>query len=715
MSASMDRREFLKLTLCGAGLTIAVGTDGILKIASAEAQQAATAANVFHPNAFLEITPDNVVRVLSPKSELGQGTYTALAMIVADELEADWKQIRVEAAPARDEYKDPEFGMQLTGGSRGVTNFYDSFRNAGAAAKQMLVEAAANDWKVPEGECVASVGTVKHTKSGRSLTYGQLCVEAAKLPLPQKVTLKKENEFRFIGTSVPRLDVPDKVKGAGMFGIDTFVPDMLYAVVARPPAVGAKTVSMNKEAAEKIPRVKNVVTISSGMAVCADDIGAAWKGRDALDIKWDKGTHPDLDTARLENLFLKQLENKGAIARNDGNVESALKKASTKISGEYALPFLAHVTMEPMNCTAHVQKDRCDVWVPTQFQTAALEVSMKETGLKMDQVHIHTTYLGGGFGRRAEVKVVEEAVHISKAVGRPVKLLGTREEDIATDFFRPGSCSRIEGGLDEQGRLIAWSHKIAVPSIVEQWFPSMIKNGIDFTAVESISDMEYVIPNLRVEQVLVSTPLRVGFWRSVGHSSNAFPVECFMDELAHAAGMDPLAFRLNLLKDKPRATRVLQTVAEASGWGKPLPQGHGHGIAMVPSYGSWVAHVAEVSVQDSGIIKVERMVSAVDCGPYVHPNNIVAQLEGGIIMGLSAALKEKVQFNDGSVKSSNFDDYELLTMSECPKIEVHIVKSSDKRGGIGEVGVPPTAPAVANAVFNATGTRLRRLPLPLAK
>jgi isoquinoline 1-oxidoreductase beta subunit len=710
MNTTMERREFLKLTMMGTGLAISVGMGGLLKVATAD-DQGAAASNAFHCTAFIVITPDNAVTILSPKSELGQGTYSSLAMIVADEMDADWKQIRVEAAPAADEYKDPEFHMQITGGSRGITNFYDTFRKAAASAKAMLIQAAADGWKVPARECVASNGTVQHAKSGHSLTYGQLCVEAAKLPLPRNVSLKKDSEFRLIGTSVPRLDVPDKVKGAGMFGIDKSVPDMLIAVVARPPAMGAKLLSLKKEGSEKVSGVRNVVTIGSGVALVADTVDAAWKGRDALEIKWDKGTHPDLDTAYLERLLAQNLETKGAMARNVGDVEAAMKSASKTVKAKYDVPFLAHVTMEPMNCTAHVQKGRCDVWVPTQFQTAAQQVAMKETGLKADQVHVHTTYCGGGFGRRAEVKVVEDAVQISKAVGKPVKLMGTRDEDISTDFFRPGSIHRIEGALDGQGRLIAWSHKLATPSIVELWFPGMLKGGIDFTAVEGVVDMEYAIPNLRVEQVLVNTPLRVGFWRSVGHSSNAFMVESFVDELAHAAGTDPLAFRLNLLEGMPRSKRVLQTVAEAAGWGKPLPKGRGRGIALAPSYGSWVAHVAEVSVDSNGAIKVDRVVSAVDCGPYVHPDNVVAQLEGGIIMGLSAALKEKVQFGEGSVKSSNFDDYELLTMSECPKIEVHIVKSTDKRGGIGEVGVPPTAPAVANAVFNATGARLRQLPM----
>jgi isoquinoline 1-oxidoreductase beta subunit len=709
MNPSITRRQFLKKSLAGAGMTIAISINplGSNIVSSQEVKK-----DLFSPNIWVRITPDNIVTIVVNKSEMGQGVYTSLPMILADELEADWKQIRIKSAPAGDKYKDPAWGMQMTGGSTSVRHMMEPLREAGAAAREMLLAAAAQTWGVPQSECEARQGRVRHKKTDRTMTYGQLCEKASKLPIPQNPPLKQDNQFRFIGTPMARLDVPDKVNGSAIFGTDIFVPGMLYAAVARPPAYGAKLLSYDQEAAEKVSDVYKVVQIDRGLAVSGSTLDAAWKGKKALNVKWDKGSHPDLNNATLEKSFIQHLDQQGVIARNEGNVKNALSRAAKKIRATYVLPYLAHVTMEPMDCTAHVLGDRCDIWVPTQNQSGVLQVAAKITGLKPELINVYTTYLGGGFGRRSETDVVEEALQISKALGKPVKLLWTREEDIQNDFYRPGNWCKIEGGIDKNGSLKAWSHKIVVPSIFARVFPEMMKSGVDPAAVEGIANMEYEVPNLYVEYVRIDNPIPVGFWRSVGSSHNAFTVESFLDELAHAAKKDPLEFRLNLLKNHPRSRRVLEVAAEKSGWGKPLKKGRSLGIAYHFSFGSHVAQVAEVSVnKKDGTIKVHKVVCAVDCGPVVNPAIITAQMNSGIIMGLSAALKEKVDFNHGGVETANFYNYNEFRMSEIPMIDVHIVKSKEEIGGIGEPGLPPIAPAVANAVFKAAGIRLRRLPM----
>lgn len=709
MNSPITRREFLRKSLAGAGMTIAISiTPFESRLFSAEEMK----KDLFRPNAWIQISPDNIVTFVVNKSEMGQGVYTSLPMILADELEADWKQLRIQPAPAQDEYKDPGFGMQLTGGSTSVRHMFEPLRKAAAAAREMLVTAAAKEWGISVSECEAFQGTVRHTKSGRSMTYGQLCEKASKLPIPQNPSLKKETRFSIIGTSLSRLDVPEKVNGTAIFGADLFAPEMIYAAISRPPAYGAKAVSYDQEAAEKVSGVHKIVRIDRGIAVSANTLDAAWKGKKALDVKWDKGSQPDLNNETLEKNFIQYLGKQGVVARNEGNVKNALSRAAKKIGATYILPYLAHVTMEPMNCAAHVLGDRCDIWVPTQNQTGVLQVAENITGLKPDQIHVHTTYLGGGFGRRGETDVVEEALQISKATGKPVKLIWTREEDIQNDFYRPGNCCKIEGGIDGKGNLTAWSHKVVVPSIFARVFPQMMKSGIDPAAVEGISNMEYEIQNLYVEYVRIDTPIPVGFWRSVGSSHNAFTVESFVDELAHAAKKDPLEFRLNQLKKHPRSRRVLELAAEKSGWGRPLKKGQGLGIAYHFSFGSHVAQVSEVSVnKKDGTIKVHKVVCAVDCGPVVNPAIITAQMKGGIIMGLSAALKERVDFSKGGVETANFYNYNELRISEVPEIEVHLVKSQEEMGGIGEPGLPPIAPAVANAVFSAMGIRIRNLPM----
>lgn len=712
MTSFLTRRDLMKKSLAGAGLTVfaALTPDGyrILK-AEDHAKEPVQSCSL---TLWVRITPDNLINVVVNKSEMGQGVYTSLPMIVADELEADWKQIRFQSAPAGDAYKDPVWNMQSTGGSTSVRHMFLPLRKAGAAAREMLRAAAAQAWGVPPGECETRKGMVRHEKSGRSLSYGQLCERASKLPVPQAPSLKKEGEFRFIGKSLVRLDVPEKVNGVAAFGIDTFVPGMLYAAIARPPAFGAKPKAYERDAAERVAGVFRVAPIDRGIAVCARTLDAAQKGREALRVNWEPGAGPGWGNEVLEKDFIRNLTRKGVTAKNQGNAAKALSEAANKIEATYFLPYLAHATMEPMNCTAHVQKDRCDVWVPTQSQTGVLMTAQRVTGLEPQKIHVHTTYLGGGFGRRGETDVAEEALQASKAAGRPVKVIWTREEDIQNDFYRPGNCCRIEGAIGAQGELTAWSHKVVVPSIFARVFPQRVQSGVDPAAVEGIANMQYEVPNLYVEYVRMDTPIPVGFWRSVGSSHNAFTVETFMDELAHGAGRDPVEFRLSLLKNHPRVRRVIERAAEKGEWGEPLKKGEGRGFSYHFSFGSHVAQVAEVSVQNKDpYLKVHRVTCAVDCGPIVNPAIITAQMRSGILMGLSAALRERVDFAKGAVASTNFDNYELLRMDEIPEIRVYIVPSREELGGIGEPGLPPIAPAVANAVFQAAGIRVRRLPL----
>ena len=712
MKETLTRREFLKKSMTGAGLAIAVmATPSGYKLLSAEELRKETPP-LFSPSVWLRITPDNIVTIVVNKSEMGQGVYTSLPMVLADELDADWKQVKLEVAPADKKYNDPAWGRQLTGGSTSIKHMYQPLRIAGAAAREMLTNAASETWGVPQSGCEVSRGVVEYPAGKKNLSFGDLVLKASKLPVPQKPSLKKESMFTFIGKPMDRLDIPDKTNGRARYGIDTFVPEMLYAVISRPPSYGAKPVSFDKEAALKIKDVHSVAAIKRGIAVCAGTIDAAWKGRDALNVKWDKGIDPNLSSETLGKVFTGDLTKKGLLAKKSGDAQKALEKAAKKHEATFVLPYLYHATMEPMNCTASVGKDKCEIWVPTQFQTAALGLAVKETGLKPEQISVYTTYLGGGFGRRSEVDVVEEAVQISKAAGKPVKVIWKREEDVKNGFYRPGNSTKVQGGLDEEGRLIAWSHKIACPSIFSRAMPAAMKNGIDPAAMDCLSDLEYEVPNIEVEYVRIDTPVPVGFWRSVGASHNGFTVESFMDEMASLAGKDPLDFRLGLLKEHRRAYRVLETVADKAGWSKPIKKGEGRGISWVLSFGTYVAEVAEVSVdRKTGVIRVHRVVCAIDCGPVVNPAIISAQTRGGIIMGLSAALKERVSFSKGGVESSNFDDYPLITMSEVPEIEVHIIKSADAQSGVGEPGLPPIAPAVANAVFNATGIRIRDLPL----
>jgi isoquinoline 1-oxidoreductase subunit beta len=718
-NASMTRRSFLKGSLAATGLTIAISATPLgYRLLNASQKDALSGLS---PNAWFVVTPDNKVIVTVGVSEMGQGTHTALAMVVADELEADWSRVEVHQGGARKEYINPIMHLQITVASSSIRGFYEIMRKAGATGRAMLVEAAAQQWNVPAKECEALNSVVKHKKSGRSLKYGQLCLKAAELQIPKDPPLKKESEFRYIGTTMPRLDIPDKVSGKTVYGLDFEVADMHYAVLARPPAYGAKPVSYDQKAAEAVKGVRKIVPTPHGIAVCATSLDAAWKGREALKAKWDQGTHPWLDNASIEKNLMDALDKPGSEAFNRGDAAKALKEASKKVKATYFVPFIAHATMEPMNCTAYVQKDRCDVWVPTQSQTVAQMVASQVSGLPQDKVMIHTTYLGGGFGRRATPDFIVEAVIASKVLGKPVKVVWKREEDMKYDQYRAAMSHRIEAGLDGYGSLIGWSHKAVSGSIMKDINPDGIKNGVDFMSLYGLLDFPgspdnnrimYEVPNLNVEFLLSDLPIPVSPWRSVQNGANAFVTESFIDELADAAGKDPLEFRLNLLKNEMRPRRVLETVAEKAGWGKPLARGNGRGIAQHTCFGTSTAQVAELTVdKKAGTYRVHRVVVAVDCGPVVAPFNIKTQVEGAVAMGLSTALREEVKFANGGVTTANFDDYNPIRLSETPDIEVHIVKSKEAIGGIGEPGLPATAPAVANAVFNASGARVRRLPL----
>lgn len=707
MSTSITRREFIQKSLSGAGLVIAVSiTPFGYRIVNASNDEKAS-SGTFSPNVWVRITPDDLVTIVVNKSDMGQGVYTALPMIAADALDADWSRVRYEPAPAGRKYVDPVWGQELTGGSTSVRHMYEPLRQAGAAAREMLISAAARTWGVPEAQCTAEKGVVREKRGGRKLSYGQLADKASRLSVPHNPPLEKEQRFTLIGRPLARLDIPPKVHASAVYGMDVSVPGMVYADIARSPAYGADLKSYDKEAGRKTPGVYDVVEVEEGIAVTGSSIYSVWQGMKALNIKWGQGTQPELSSASLKKNFTDHLNQSGKTAHSTGDVAKALKGAAKTLEATYVLPYLSHMCMEPMNCTAHVQKDKCEIWVPTQNQSGTLSTAEHMTGLKADQITVHTTFLGGGFGRRAQTDFVKQALEVSQKTGRPVKLIWTREESVRHDYFRPGNCAQIKGGIDGGGNLVAWSHKVVCPPITM----AQMKNGIAQSAVDGIAN-QYDYPNIEVVYVNIEEPIPTGYWRSVGNSQNGFIVESFMDELAHAANKDPLTFRLNLLKKNPSARRVLETVADRSGWGKSPDGGKTRGLAYHQSFGSHVAQVAEVSVdQKSGNITVHKVYCSVDCGQAVNPAIIVQQMKGGIAMGLSAALKEEVEFADGGVKSRNFFDYKILHLKETPEIDVHIVESKQKMGGIGEPGLPPIAAAVSNAVFTATGARVRELPL----
>jgi len=705
---TVNRREFLKKSAAGsAGLVIGFYLPGKFEALAGVPPSDPTAIN-----AWVQIAPDDLVTLIIDKSEMGQGVSTALAMILAEELDLDWKKIRTEFAPAAPQYFNPVFGLQGTGGSTSVRGSWEPLAKAGAAAREMLVATAAKRWGVATDACHTENSAVVQTASGKRLGYGSLVEEASKLPVPVNPKRKEEKDYKYIGKPTKRIDSPVKVNGKAEFGIDVRRPNMLHAVVARCPVFGGKVKSFDAGKAKAVRGVKGVVQISSGVAVVADNTWSAMEGRRALEIAWDEGPNATNSSEAIRKLYHERMEQAGAIARKDGDADAALASAAKKVEAIYEVPFLAHATMEPMNCTADVRSEGCDVYAPTQFQTINQITAAKIAGLKPEQVWIHTTYLGGGFGRRAEQDFLAEAVELSKAMSAPVQVTWSREDDMQSDFYRPAVLVKLTAGLDGSGNAVAWKNRIVGPSIMSRFFPGSVKNGIDESSVEGIATLKYGVPNFLVEYVMTDPGVPVGFWRSVGNSHNGYIAECFLDEMAKAAGKDPVEFRRVLLAKEPRPLGVVNLAAEKAGWNKPLPAGHYRGIAVVESFGSFVAEVGEISLdRKAGTVQVHKVVAAVDCGRHVNPGTIHAQMESGIIYGLTAALKGEITIAKGRVEQSNFNDYDVLRINETPHIEVHIVESKDAPGGIGEPGTPPIAPAVCNAIFSATGKPVRRLPI----
>jgi isoquinoline 1-oxidoreductase subunit beta len=688
-------------------------------------------SDVFVPNAFIRIDPDGSVTLTMHKVEMGQGTYTAMPMLLAEELEVGLDQVRLEHAPADDaRYFEPSFGVQETGGSTSVRGNWEPLRRAGASARSMLVTAAAQTWRVDPNTCRAARGTVVHPPSGRSLGFGALVAAAARLPVPGNVRLKDPKDFKLIGTPAKRLDTPAKVDGTAQFGIDVRLPGMKFAAVAACPVFGGKLATLDDAKTMAIPGVRQVVRLDDAVAVVADDTWTAKQGLAALAIQWDEGPNAHLSTADIVRQLADAALRSGVTGRSDGDTAKAMAGATTRVEAVYEVPFLAHATMEPLNCTVHVRPGACDIWVGTQVPTFTRTAAASITGLPKARVQVHNHLLGGGFGRRLEVDFVERAVRIAQQVAGPVQVVWSREEDIQHDMYRPYYYDRIAAGLDERGRPVAWSHRIAGSSIearvISQLFPktlrvmraggihrlgAMIKR-LDLDAVDGAAEPPYALPNIHVDFVRQEPPgVPTAFWRGVGPTHNIFVVESFIDELAAAAGQDPFEYRRVLLDHAPRARGVLELAAERAGWGQALPAGSGRGIALLHAFGSFIAQVAEVTVSRRGEVRVGRVVCAVDCGTIVNPDIVRAQMESGIVFGITAALWGEVTIRNGRVEQHNFNDYRMLRMAEAPTIDVHLVSSTEAPGGVGEPGTSAVMPAVANAIFAATGRRIRKLPV----
>ena len=713
MSANdTTRRDFIRAgAIAGGGLLLGFRLPGHSRLTNVLASLAPK-DDPFAPNAWIRIGADDVITIVVDRSEMGQGVNTALPMLIAEELDADWSRIRVEHAPVDPVYNNRLFGMQATGGSSSVRSSWQHFREAGAAAREMLVSAAATQWGVDPVTCRTSNSVVRHEGTGRTCRYGEVAAAAAALPVPSKPQLKSPNDFKLIGTRVKRLDTPAKVNGSATFGIDVHVPGTLVAVIARPPAFGGKLGAFDATKAMAVPGVRRVVPISSGVAVVANGYYAASKARNALAVTWSNGPNEHISSASIARQMREAAKRPGAVARHEGNGASALAGAAKRIDAEYEVPFLAHATMEPMTCVAHVRSDGCDIWVPTQRQDGVRAVAAEITGLPPKSITVHTTYLGGGFGRKFETDFVVDAVELSKRMAAPVKVIYSREDDIRHDFYRTAAYNKLSAALDADGWPIAWTNTIVSASSMMRIFPAMVKDKLDGDCVEGAANIPYAIPNIDVQFVLEDFGVPVGFWRSVGNSQNAFVTECFIDELAAATKKDPVEFRRRLLADKPRHLGVLNLAAEKAGWGTPLPKGRYRGVAVHSAFDSYVAEIAEVSIE-KGTVRVHRVVAAVDCGQVVNPDIVEAQIEGGIVYGLTAALKGEITIERGGVKQSNFHDYRMLRMSEMPVIETYIVPSTEAPTGVGEPGTPPIAPAVANAVRAATGVPVRSLPIKL--
>jgi isoquinoline 1-oxidoreductase beta subunit len=707
-----SRRRFLRTgAVAGGGLMLSLR----LPLANHEAQ--AADPDGFAPNAFVHIGRDGQIVLTMPYVEMGQGTYTAIAMLIAEELEVDLKQVRLDHAPPNEKlYGNPLLGgIQATGNSNAMRAAWTPMRQAGAVARTMLVAAAAKRWNVDPTTCRAQGGEVLHTPTGRSIKYGELAADAAHLPVPENAAPKRPADFKLIGTPAKRLDTPAKVNGTAVYGIDARPPGVKIATLAQSPVFGGRVKSVNDVAARAVNGVRQIVRLDDAVAVVADHMGAAKKGLAALVIEWDDGPHAKLSTKDIAGELERATLNAGPVAQNIGDVDAAMAGAATKIEAVYQVPFLAHATMEPMNCTVHVRNDGCEVWVGSQVVARAQAAAAKVTGLPLDNVVVHNHLIGGGFGRRLEVDGVMRAVEIAKQVDGPVKVVWTREEDIQHDMYRPYFFDRMSAGLDQKGMPVAWNHRFAGSSVIARWVPPLFKNGLDPDTTEGAIDLAYALPNMRVEYLQVEPAgIPTAFWRSVGPSHNVFVTESFVDELAAAAKQDPVAYRLAILDRSPRAKAVLALAAEKAGWGQPLPDRVGRGVSVQLAFANYMAQVAEVEVAKDGTIRVRRVVCAVDCGTAINPDTVRAQVQGAIIFGITAALHGEITLKDGRVEQTNFDSYQILRINEAPAIEVYIVQSSEPPGGMGEPGTSAIAPAVTNAIFAATGKRLRKLPIDTA-
>ncbi len=699
MTTSLSRRDFI-----GAGsLALAVTALPGRRLPGMPAVPGS--ARALAPNAYVELTPDGIVSVWVSKSDMGQGVRTALPMILADEMEADWSRVRVVQADAH-----PRYGEMGTGGSSSVSQLWTPLRTAGAQAREMLIAAAADRWGVAASECRARSSVVEHPATGRRFSYADLVQRAALQPVPEHPTLKPASEFRLIGTDVAGVDTRDKVIGKAEYGLDVTVPGMRYAVIARCPVFGGSMRGYDAARALAVPGVLQVLEVPSGAAVIADGTWAAMQGRRALECHWEEGPAAQLDSGQISRQLHDRARMAGALARNDGDALGTIAAAGRTVEASYEAPLLAHATMEPMNCVADVRPGSCEIWAPHQAPDWARNEVAGALGLDPDQVTVHTTLLGGGFGRRFLPEELVEAAQVSQLAGTPVKLVFTREDDMQRDWYRPMSVHRMAGSVNAAGQVTGWLHRVVAPSIGDQRWPGSVKNALDLDAVDGAVDLHYEIPNLRVEYGMVKTPIPVSWWRSVYASQTAFANEAFLDELAALAGRDPLALRRELLAGSPRHLAVLNLAADKAGWGT-VPAGRAQGIAIHHFFSdAIVAEVAEVSIE-AGKVKVHKVTCAVDCGLAVNPANVRYQIEGGVIYGLSAALFGEITIEGGRVKQSNFHDYPVVRMPDAPVVEVHIVPSSEAPKGVGEPGLPPLAPAVANAVAKLTGKPVRKLPI----
>jgi len=703
---NLSRRGFLAASAAaGGGLMLSLS----LPLGGSEAAN----SQDFAPNAFIRIGSDGQVVLTMPYVEMGQGTYTSIPMLIAEELEVSLKQVRLVHAPPNEKlYTNPLLGVQATGNSNAMRGAWKPMRQAGATARTMLVDAAAKRWGVDAKSCRAQDGEVTHVSTGRRLSYGELAAEAAMVPAPAEVTLKSPSEFKLIGTPAKRLDAPAKVNGTAVYGIDVRPPGVKVTTLAQSPVFGGRVKNVDDTAAKNVKGVRQIVRLEDTVAVVADHMGAAKKGLAALKIEWDDGPHAGLATEAIAHELEQATLGSGAVAQNIGDADKAMAGAATKVEAIYQVPFLAHATMEPMNCTVHFRDGECEIWIGSQAIARVQAMAAKAAGLPLEKVIVHNHLIGGGFGRRLEADGAVRAVEIARHVDGPVKVVWTREEDIQHDMYRPYWLDRISAGLDEKGMPVSWKNRFAGSSVIARWIPPYFKNGLDPDSTEGAIGLVYDLPNFHVEYVRVEPPgVPTAFWRSVGPSHNVFVTESFIDEMAAAAKQDSVAYRRALLDKAPRAKAVLDLAAEKAGWGKATPKGSGRGVSLQFVFGSYLAQVAEVEVSKQGSVAVRRVVCAIDCGTVVNPDTVQAQLQSGIIFGVTAALYGEITLKNGRVEQSNFDTYQMLRMNEAPAIEVHVVNSSEPPGGMGETGTSAVAPAIANAIFAATGKRLRKMPV----